>query len=372
MTTYIYDLPDWPNFRWKLEELDVALGQVRFRQGLLLGKMKALGGELQDEATLASRTEEVIKSSEIEGEKLERRQVRSSVARRLGIENREQAKFNRHVDGVVNMILDATERFEEPLTQERLLGWHASLFPTGESNWQKIQTGSWRTEPMRVISYNRNNVETLHYEAPPADRVPQEMERFLAWFNDEKIGIDPVLKAGVAHFWFETIHPFDDGNGRVGRAIMDLALARSQGMQQSFYSMSSQIRREREDYYDFLEDCQKGDLDITKHLAWFIDCLGRALDNAEILLAGVMEKARFWERFGAAPLNERQRSMIDRLMGDFEGKLTTTKWAKMTKCSQDTANRDIDQLIKLGILAKDAAGGRSTSYSLIRLSAAQG
>jgi Fic family protein len=266
------------------------------------------------------------------------------------------------------MVLDATENYAAPLTRERLFGWHAALFPTGYSGLRKIEVGQWRTDkagPMQVVSVTSKGREQVHYEAPPAARIEQEMAAFLTWFNDEDRKIEPVLKAGIAHLWFVTIHPFEDGNGRVGRAITDMALARSEGSKQRFYSMSTQIRRERDRYYDYLEDTQKGDLDITSHLEWFIECLDRALTGAETILANVLDKARFWDRYADAVLNERQRDIINRLLNGFQGKLNSSKWAKLEKCSQDTALRDIDDLLRQGILTKDAAGGRSTSYSLI-------
>jgi Fic family protein len=366
MTTYIYELDNWPDFRWRRDGLSSPLAQVRYQQGFLVGRMGSLGATLRNEATLASRTEEVLKSSEIEGEDLDRKQVRSSVARRLGIDIGVSVRSDRHVDGVVQMVLDATDNFDKPLDEERLFGWHAALFPTGYSNMTKITVGAWRDGPMQVVSGPMGR-DRVHYEAPPPDRVPDEMVRFLAWFNDEQLDIDPVIKAGIAHFWFVTIHPFEDGNGRIGRAIMDMALARSERTRHRFYSMSAQIRRERDKYYDYLEDSQKGDLDITNHLTWFLDCLDRALSGAADTLANVLRKAGFWERFAGANLNQRQRTIVTRLLDGFEGKLNTSKWAKIAKTSQDTALRDIEDLIAKGILVKDPAGGRSTSYSLTAL-----
>jgi Fic family protein len=370
MPIYIHNLPEWPKFRWQNDELTGQIGQVRYRQGLLIGRMRSLGTKLRDEATLDSRTEEVLKSSEIEGEELDRKQVRSSVANRLGIDIGATIKSDRNVDGVVEMILDATINFDMPLTESRLFAWHAALFPSGYTGMHKITPGAWRTDrdgPMQVVSGAMGH-ERVHYEAPAAGRVPQEMVRFLDWFNDDEHAIEPVLKAAVAHFWFVTIHPFEDGNGRIGRAIMDMALARSEQTNHRYYSMSAQIRSERTKYYDFLEDSQKGDLDITNHLSWFLGCLDRALTRAEFTLASVLRKAQFWERFANAAINARQRNIVTRLLDGFEGKLNTSKWAKITKSSQDTALRDIEDLIKRGILVKDPAGGRSTSYSLIDLS----
>jgi Fic family protein len=330
--------------------------------------MERLGFTLRAEATLQTRTEEVLKSSEIEGEVLDRDQVRSSVARRLGMDIGALTPADRHVDGVVEMILDATERYDMPLTAERLFGWHAALFPTGRSGMTKITVGAWRNArsgPMQVVSGPIGR-ERVHYEAPIASRLKKEMRAFLDWFNTEN-AIDPVLKAGIAHLWFVTIHPFDDGNGRIARAIADQALARSEKSAQRFYSVSAQIRQERNSYYDILEATQKGDLDITPWLEWFLGCLDRAFGGAETILAVVLTKARFWELHAGASLNDRQRTIINRLLDGFEGKLTSSKWAMLTKCSQDTALRDIDDLVQRGILTKDAAGGRSTSYSLAEI-----
>ena len=321
---------------------------------------------LRSEASLQTLTEEVIKSSEIEGEILDRDQVRSSLARRLGMDIGALAPADRNVEGVVEMMLDATQNYSEPLTAERLFGWHAALFPTGRSGMHKIIVGAWRDDakgPMQVVS-GRIGKERIHYQAVPATRLDQEMDAFLTWFNAEP-STDPVLKAAIAHLWFVTIHPFDDGNGRIARAIADMALARSEGSPQRFYSMSAQIRLERNAYYEILEETQKGDLDITAWLTWFLSCLDRAFDGAEVVLSGVLKTARFWEKHAAAAFNERQRDMLNRLLGDFEGKLTSSKWAKIEKCSQDTALRDIASLVEQGVLKRDDHGGRSTSYSLV-------
>lgn len=365
MATYIHELKAWPKFDWSQERLAARLAAVRHRQGRLLGRMEGLGFALRAEANLDSLTEEVVKSSEIEGEILDRNQVRSSIARRLGMDIGALAPADRHVDGVVDMMLDATEKHDEPLTAERLFGWHAALFPTGHSGMTTITVGAWRedrTGPMQVVSGPPDR-ERVHYQAPAAARLDDEMRAFLQWFNGRN-AIDPVLRAGVAHLWFVTIHPFDDGNGRIARAIADMALARSEKIAQRFYSMSAQIRQERKAYYDILEATQRGDLDITDWLDWFLGCLDRAFDCTETILAAVFKKARFWEAHAAAPLNDRQRAMINRLLDGFEGKLTSSKWATLAKCSQDTALRDIDDLIQRGILEKEAAGGRSTSYAL--------
>ena len=362
--TYIHELADWPDLRWSDEQLAQPLAAVRHRQGRLIGYMEALGFPLREEAVLRTLTEDVLKSSEIEGEVLDREQVRSSIARRLGMDIGGLVEADRNVDGIVEMMLDATQNYAQPLTAERLFGWHAALFPMGRSGMSRITVGAWRTAeggPMQVVSGPIGR-ERVHYEAPASERLDQEMPQFLDWF--ETATPDPVLKAGIAHLWFVTIHPFDDGNGRIARAIADQALARAEGTAQRFYSMSAQIRAERKAYYDMLESTQKGGLDITPWLLWFIGCLDRAFDGAETILASVMRKARFWEKVAGQPLNERQRKVINRLLDGFEGKLTNAKWAALTKASSDTALRDISDLVERGILVKDLAGGRSTSYSL--------
>lgn len=364
MATYIHERRDWPRFRWGADALSPRLAAVRHRQGRLVGRMEALGFPVQGEATLATLTEDVITTSAIEGEMLDRQQVRSSLARRLGIDIGALAKADRHVEGIVEVMLDATQNHAAKLTAERLFGWHAALFPTGRSGIARITVGGWRRDkagPMQVVS-GRPGKERVHFQAPAAARLAGEMKAFLAWFNGAD-GLDPVLKAALAHLRFVTIHPFDDGNGRIARAIADMALARSDESKRRFYSMSAQIRDERNAYYAILEATQKGDLDVTRWLAWFLDCLGRAFDGAETILASVLRKARFWRKHAAAGLNERQQKMLNRLFDGFEGKLTSSKWAKIAKCSPDTALRDIADLVARGILAKDAAGGRSTSYS---------
>jgi Fic family protein len=365
ITLYIHQTADWPRFHWNQDGLANQLVEVRHRQGRLIGRMEALGFQLREEAFLDTLTQDVVKSSEIEGEILDIDQVRSSIARRLGLDLGALAPSDRHVEGVVEMMLDATQKYQEPLTEERLFGWRAALFPTGRSGMQRIKAGDWRDDVsglMQVVSGPLGK-ERVHYQAPAADRLPTEMSRFLGWFNGPAL-IDPVLKAALAHLWFVTVHPFDDGNGRIGRAIADLALARSEKSPKRFYSMSAQIRLERNDYYDMLERTQKGTLDVTVWMHWFLGCLDRAFDGAEITLATVLRKAQFWETHAGESLNDRQRKVVNRLLDGFEGKLTSSKWAKLTNCSQDTANRDINDLVKRGILAKDAAGGRSTSYSL--------
>jgi len=368
MGTYIHQLAGWPRFEWNSQDFAEQLAAVRHRQGRLLGRMEALGFELRAEAVLQTLTEDVLKSSEIEGEILDKEQVRSSIARRLGMDIGALAPVDRDVEGVVEMMLDATQNYQAPLTDERLFAWHAALFPTGRSGMRKIIVGAWRDEapgPMQVVSGPLGR-EKVHYEAPAATRLEGEMAAFVEWFNGDA-PLDPVLRAAVAHLWFVTIHPFEDGNGRIARAIADMMLARSEGGSQRFYSMSAQIRLERKDYYATLERTQKGDLDITAWLSWFLACLDRAFDNAEDILASVFKKARFWERHAGAVLNDRQRDMLNRLLDGFAGKLTSSKWAKIEKCSADTALRDINDLVERRILAKDAGGGRSTSYSLAEL-----
>lgn len=363
---YIHEAPEWPKFNWNVQQIADRLAAVRHAQGRLLGRMERLGFNLKAEASLQTLTEEVVKSSEIEGEILDRTQVRSSIARRLGMDVGALAPADRNVEGVVEMMLDATEKYADELTAERLFGWHAALFPTGRSGMSRIVVGDWRTQqsgPMQVVSGPIGR-ERVHYEAPAADRLENEMQAFLGWLNGDSNGIDPVLKAAIAHLWFVTIHPFEDGNGRIARAIADLALARSEKSSQRFYSMSAQIRKERSDYYTILERTQKGDRDITEWLQWFLDCLDRAFDGAEFLLGSILRKAKFWEQHVSESLNERQRLLLNRLLDGFEGKLTSSKWALIAKVSQATAARDIEELIKLKILKKDAAGGRSTSYSL--------
>lgn len=337
-----------------------------------MGHMEALGFPLKREAVLQTLTEEVVKSSEIEGEKLDVSQVRSSIARRLGMDVGGLEPADRRVEGVVELILDATRHYDQPLTAERLFAWHASLFPTGRIGMRKIHVGAWRddsTGPMQVVSGPIGR-ERVHFEAPPAAKLEGEMQVFLDWFNEHSTGADSdaVLNAGLAHLWFVTIHPFDDGNGRIARAIADLALARSEDSSQRFYSMSAQIRQERAAYYNLLEQTQKATMDVTAWMEWFLACLGRAIDGAQTTLAAVLSKARFWERLRAVPLNERQRLMLNRLLDGFEGKLTTSKWAKIAKCSSDTALRDILDLVERGILVRNPEGGRSTSYALAKVS----
>lgn len=362
---YVWEKEAWPELVWDDEKLARLLAQVSRGQGRLIGKMEALGFDLRSEAHLRTLTEDVVKSSEIEGEKLDSEQVRSSIARRLGMDAGGLVAADRDVEGVVEMMLDATANYAEPLTAERLLAWHAALFPTGRSSMRKINVGAWRddhTGPMQIVS-GPVGKEKVHFKAPPAERVPAEVKRFLEWFA-EPGDTDALLIAGLAHLWFVTIHPFDDGNGRIARAIADMALARSEQTGQRFYSMSAQIRRDRNEYYIMLERTQKGELDVTPWQDWFLSCLMRAIEGAGHTLGAVLEKARFWQRFAAESLNERQIKILSRLLDGFEGKMTTSKWAKIAKCSQDTAYRDILDLVERGALQKDPGGGRSTSYSL--------
>jgi len=327
--------------------------------------MEGLGFRLREEAELQTLTQDVIRTSEIEGERLDAEQVRSSIARRLGIDIGGLKPADRNVEGVVEMMLDATRHYDKPLTRKRLFAWHAALFPGGHSGLSRIRVGGWRDDrsgPMEVVSGPIGR-ERVHYEAPAAKRLETEMRTFLEWFN-RAAEIDEVLKAAVAHLWFVTVHPFDDGNGRIARAIADMTLARSEGSPRRFYSMSAQIRQERNAYYTMLERTQRGSMDITPWMEWFLACLDRAIAGSQTTLAGVLHKARFWERAAAVSLNERERLMLNRLLDGFEGKLTTSKWAKIAKCSQDTALRDILDLIAHGLLVQNPGGGRSTSYAL--------
>ena len=365
--TYIHEQKSWTRFKRDDARLAPLLAQVRHKQGRLVGQMEGLGFQLRREALLQTLTQDVLKSSEIEGEILDREQVRSSIARRLGIDIGALTPADRNVEGVVEMMLDATQNYAEPLTKERLFSWHASLFPGGYSGLQKIRVGGWRKDedgPMQVVS-GRIGREKVHYEAPAAKRVARNMQSFLKWFNDGQ-PIDPVVKAAIAHLWFVTIHPFEDGNGRIARAIADMALARSDDSAQRFYSMSTQLRADRRDYYDMLEKTQKRVRSVTDWVAWFLECLDRSFDHSSGVLENVLAKSTFWQKHQDSELNDRQRDMINRLFTGFEGKLTSSKWAKIQKCSQDTASRDIADLIERGILVKNPGGGRSTSYSLVR------
>ncbi len=362
---YIHKETDWPHFRWDASQLLGRLSGLRHLQGHIAGKMYALGFNLQDETYLKTLSADVIKSSEIEGEILDNDQVRSSIARRLGMDINGLVESDRFVDGVVDMMLDATQNYDQPLTDERLFGWHAALFPTGRSGLYKIIVGQWRddsTGPMQVVSGALGN-ERVHFEAPAADRLSDEMQVFLDWFN-AKDDLDPVLKAAIAHLWFVTIHPFEDGNGRIARAVSDLSLSKAEGQAQKFYSMSSQMRENRKGYYASLEATQKGTVDITDWLLWFFDCMQKAIVSADAQVQKVMHKYQFWNTHKMITFNERQIKMIDLLFADFYGHLTTSKWAKINKCSTDTALRDITDLLKKEVLKKEGRGGRSTSYVL--------
>jgi Fic family protein len=364
--TYVWERKAWPDLTCDVAALTPLLVRVAREQGKLRGRMESLGFDLRGEAYLHSLTEDVVKSSEIEGEALARDQVRSSLARRLGMDIPGLVPAERHVDGIVEMMVDATRNFDKKLTAQRLFGWHSAMFPAGRTGMHQIKVGAWRDDssgPMRVVS-GAVGKEKVHFEAPPARRVAKEMEKFLRWFAVYPTS-DPLLFAGEAHLWFVTIHPFEDGNGRIARAISDMALARAEDSAQRYYSMSSQIRVERNSYYDRLERTQKGDTDITAWQEWFLNCLLRAIEGAQASLEGVLLKARFWDRFAREALNARQKTVLNRLLTGFEGNLTTSKWAKLTKSSQDTAHRDILDLVDRGALRKDAGGGRSTSYSLV-------
>ncbi len=365
MSEYIHELPAWPEFRWNRDHLAEPLANIRYMQGRLVGHMEALGFELRQEALLETITEDVVQTSAIEGERLDLRQVRSSVARRLGLDIAGLTASDRNVDGVVEMMLDATSNYDQPLTANRLFEWHSALFPTARSGLTRILTGAWREDlagPMQVVS-GAIGRERVHYEAPPAKRVPKDMKSFFRWFEGTS-GTDAVLRAAQAHLWFVTIHPFEDGNGRIGRAIADMALARSESSPQRFYSMSSQIHRERTDYYDSLQRAQKGSLEITPWMEWFLACLGRAIEGAHRNLKSVLGKARFWEMAALHPLNTRQRTVLNRVLNGFEGRLTSSKWAILAKCSADTALRDISELLSWGLLERGSERGRSTGYVL--------
>lgn len=365
---YIHQLENWPEFQWDSERLIPLLASLRYRQGRLLGQMELQGFKLhhlQEEANLITLTSEVVQSSAIEAVKLDPEQVRSSIARHLGMDIGGTPQVARHIDGMVEMMLDATKNYSEPLTEDRLFGWHAALFPTGRSGMRDITVGAWRPPEggaMQVVSGPMGQ-EKVHFEAPEAEKLQGEMAAFLEWFN-KPLEIDPVLQAAIAHFWFVTIHPFSDGNGRIARAIAELALARADESSERYYSMSAQIESERNAYYDSLKNCQQGTLNITRWLAWFLECLGRAIDRAQGTLAGVLRKARIWEKANAAKINDRQHKTLTRLLDGFEGHLNTSKYAKLAKCSTDTALRDIRALLDMGLIIQNPGGGRSTSYRL--------
>lgn len=362
---YIWQARDWPNWHFDLAALAVSMAEVSRAQGLLVGRLADVGVALRDQASLTALTEDVVKTCEIEGEQLNVESVRSSIARRLGVDIGALAPVDRHVDGVVEMVLDATAHCYAPVSRERLFGWHAALFPTGYSGLSRIRVGCWRDDasgPMQVVSGPIGH-QRLHFEAPPADRLDAETSRFLDWLNSSS-NEPPLLKAGLGHLWFVTLHPFDDGNGRVARAIGDLLLARADGCPQRFYSLSAQIQRERKAYYDILERTQKRSMDVTEWLAWFLHTLHRAIEQAQHTVDAVLTKARFWHYWALTPLNERQVKLLNRLLDGFDGKLTSSKWAAIAKCSPDSALRDINDLLARGVLRKADAGGRSTHYEL--------
>ena len=366
MKPYIYQKSNWPDFKWDNEAIINLLSRVRHLQGKVIGKMESLGFDLRNEAVLETLTIDVIKSSEIEGLVLNPEQVRSSIARRLGMDVSGLVESDRHVDGVVDMLLDATQQSGKPLSAERLFGWHSSLFPAGRSGMYKIIAGSWRddsTGPMQVVS-GAMGKEKVHYEAPPAKDLETEMDTFLNWFNNNN-DYDLLIKAGIAHLWFVTLHPFEDGNGRIARAIADMLLAKSDGVSQRFYSMSAQIRVERKPYYEILERTQKGSMDVTEWLTWFLRCLENALVSSGQILAHIMNRQQFWVNNSKQIFNDRQVLMLNKMLEGFTGKLTTSKWAKITGCSADTALRDINDLIEKQVLQKESAGGRSTNYALM-------
>ncbi|MFZ5952481.1 MAG: Fic family protein [Candidatus Rifleibacteriota bacterium] len=365
MAKYIYQNPDWPNFFWDSEKLLTLLTEVRNRQGRIVGKMSALGFELKNQANLEILTQDVLNSNEIEGETLDKNQVRSSIARRLGLEVSGLVASDRNVDSVVEVMIDATKNFDKPLTKERVLGWHNTLFPSGYSGMYKIQVGKFRdgnSGPMEVIS-GPFGKEKVHFQAPSAELLENEMNLFLTWFNGEQ-KIDLVIKSALAHLWFVTLHPFDDGNGRIARALADMILARSDGQSFRFYSMSSQIKIERKKYFEALEKTQKSSLDISDWLEWFLSCLLNAIKASESILEKIVFKHDFWLKNSSKLENERQQKMINMLLDGFEGKLTSSKWAKICKCSQDTALRDIKALLEKQILKKLTGGSRSTAYDL--------
>lgn len=359
---YIHENKEWIRFTYSMESVTTLLASVRHLQGRLLGRMESLGFSLREEAMLTTLTLDILKSTELEGEILDKDQVRSSIARRLGLIKYDLVASSRNVDGVVEMMLDATQNYNKELNEERLFGWHAALFPIGYSGMYKIEVAKYRTGEMQVVS-GAMGKEKVHYEAPKPERLDSEMKAFISWINSD-ILIDQVIKSAIAHFWFVTIHPFDNGNGRIARAIADMILSRSDGSEQRFYSMTNQILKERKEYYQILESTQKGDGDITDWLVWYLKCLQRALNATDEILESILSKAKFWEQHREISFNDRQRKVLNRLFDGLDGKLTSSKWAKMCKCSKDTALRDIQALIALDILRKTDAGGRSVNYEL--------
>lgn len=360
---YIHDYENWWQFRYDSMRIMNELGRVRSKQGMVIGRMLSLGFDSQDEAVLSNISMELVRSSEIEGEKLNLEEVRSSLARRLGIAMAGMVSTSRYVEGVVEMQLDATQNYNQPLSSERLFGWHNVLFPTGISGLYRIEVGKYRSGEMQVVS-GAMGKEKIHYQAPSADRVPVEMERFISWINNDG-NTDAVLKAAIAHLWFVSIHPFDDGNGRIARALTDMLLARSENCAKRFYSISAEMKLLQKEYYGILERTQHGDGDITEWLLWFLNCFELALNSTEVTLSSVFRKADFWERNRNIPFNERQRKLINMQFDGFFGKLSTGKWAKIAKCSTDTALNDIRDLIGKGVLRKSEEGGRSTNYVLV-------
>lgn len=362
---YIYQQREWPRFTWDDSRIVSLLGQVRNAQGRMLGEMNAMGFDVQNNALLESHQAEIISSFTIEGELLNKEEVRSSLARHLGMVDQQTVQVSRDIDAVVAMMLDASQFFKQPITAERLFGWHAALFPTGYSGMHKITTGNWRVDdkgPMQVVS-GALGKQKIHFEAPHALEVSKQMRYFLEWLNSPS-NTDPVINAAIAHLWFLTVHPFDDGNGRIARAITDLMLARSDDSSLRFYSLSKQILEEKKAYYANLESSQKGTMDITNWITWFLGCLHRSIETARHTLKDVLNKASFWKQHQSQSLNSRQKYMVNKLFDDFFGKLNTSKWAKMNKCSRDTAFRDIQDLVQKDMLQKDEGGGRSTTYSL--------
>lgn len=362
MAKYIYEYDRWPHFTWDESQIGEILGQVRYLQGKIFGQMGALGFSIKAEAMLSTLTLDVLKSSEIEGEILNYDQVRSSIAKRLGLEYAGMVHVDRNVEGVVDMMLDATQKYDAPLNHERIFGWHAALFPTGWSGMNRIDTGCYRSGEMQVVSGPMGK-ERVHFQAPSPHVVFNEMDEFLNWMNQET-RMDGVLKAAIAHFWFIIIHPFDDGNGRIARAISDMLLARSENSSQRFYSFSNQILSEKKGYYEVLQKVQHSSGDITEWLVWFLNCLYRALLDTDQTMKKVLRKAEFWDRHQETQLNSRQRLMLNKLLEGFDGKLKSSKWSKISKCSADTALRDIKDLMDKGILQQEASGGRSTNYEL--------
>ena len=363
MGKFIYQYDQWPEFTWDEKEINVILGKVRHLQGRIFGQMEALGFTIKEDTILSTLTLDVLKSSEIEDETLNYEQVRSSIARRLGIEYSGMVRTERDVDGLVEMMLDATQNYNEPLNEARLFGWYAALFPARWSGMHRINTGCYPKAGIQIVS-DPMGKEKINFLAPSPEQVKQEMDKFLDWFNGET-NIDAVLKAAIAHFRFIIIHPFDDGNGRIARAMSDLLLARSEESSQRFYSLSNQILIERKVYYETLQKVQHSSGDITKWLDWFLNCLNRALKSTEETMKKVLQKAGFWDIQKETVLNSRQRLMLNKLLDEFDGKLKTSKWAKIAKCSSDTALRDIKDLIDKGILKQEESGGRSTNYELI-------